>query len=163
MSKQNDNVKITHVKTYPIAVPIHDFADAHESISTSNSVVVIISTDSGHTGIGESCAWEPTFYGETLETVELIIKNYLTPILIDRIHAISVPFFQKLIVPLQNVPAQKRVSILLCMTSWGRFSIFRSAPCLVDDIETKSPLQVSSGLIPKKQWYAMQKYPSQKA
>ena len=82
MPEQLENVTITHVKTYPIAVPIHDFADAHESISTSNSVVVVISTDSGHTGIGESCAWEPTFYGETLETVELIIKNYFTPILI---------------------------------------------------------------------------------
>ncbi len=75
-------MKITHVETFAYGIPVKGFADAYTSFDRSNAVLVKIHTDSGHTGIGEACAWEPEFYGESWESILAMIDNYAAPALI---------------------------------------------------------------------------------
>lgn len=72
-------MKIEKIEVIPFGVPIKKFADAYAGFSVSNAVLVKIITDSGHIGYGEACAWEPEFYGETLESVSTTIEKYITP------------------------------------------------------------------------------------
>ncbi len=75
-------MKIVKIETIPYSLPIKKFADAYTPFDRSNAVLVKIHTDDGIIGIGEACAWEPEFYGETLETITTIIDKYLSPKLI---------------------------------------------------------------------------------
>jgi L-alanine-DL-glutamate epimerase-like enolase superfamily enzyme len=73
------DMKITEVEAIPFGVPIRNFADAYADFSVSNAVLVKIHTDEGTVGFGEACAWEPEFYGETLESVTSTIDKYIAP------------------------------------------------------------------------------------
>lgn len=75
-------MKIEKLEVIPFGVPIRAFADAYTGFSVSNAVIVKIYTDDGHMGIGEACAWEPEFYGETLESVSSTIQKYIAPVII---------------------------------------------------------------------------------
>jgi len=72
-------MKIEKVEVIPFGVPIRNFADAYTGFSVSNAVLVKIYTNEGHIGFGEACAWEPEFYGETLESVSSTIEKYIAP------------------------------------------------------------------------------------
>ena len=72
-------MKISKIETIPYGIPVKGFADAYTSFSSSNAVLVKIHTDEGHVGIGEACAWEPEFYGESWESIIAMIENYATP------------------------------------------------------------------------------------
>ncbi len=72
-------MKISKVETFPYGIPVKSFADAYTSFARSNAVLVRIYTDEGHVGIGEACAWEPEFYGESWESVIAMIENYAAP------------------------------------------------------------------------------------
>ena len=72
-------MKITKIETIPYGIPVKSFADAYTSFVRSNAVLIKIHTDDGHMGIGEACAWEPEFYGETWESIESTILNYAAP------------------------------------------------------------------------------------
>ena len=72
-------MKITKIETTPYGIPVKGFADAYTSFTRSDAVLVRIYTDEGHVGIGEACAWEPEFYGETRESIESTILNYAAP------------------------------------------------------------------------------------
>lgn len=74
--------KISKVEVIPFGVPIRKFADAYTGFSVSNAVLVKIVTDDGHIGYGEACAWEPEFYGETLESVSTTIEKYIAPVIL---------------------------------------------------------------------------------
>ena len=63
-------MEIIKVEVIPFAVPIRSFADAYTGFATSNAVLVKIYSEDGTIGYGEACAWEPEFYGETLESVQ---------------------------------------------------------------------------------------------
>ncbi len=71
--------KIKSVQVIPFGVPIRKFTDAYTGFSVSNAVLVKIYTDDGYVGYGEACAWEPEFYGETLESVSTTIEKYIAP------------------------------------------------------------------------------------
>lgn len=73
---------ISKLEVIPFGVPIKNFADAYTSFSTSNAVLVKIFAENGTIGYGEACAWEPEFYGETLESVSSTIEKYIAPIII---------------------------------------------------------------------------------
>lgn len=75
-------MKISKIEVIPFSVPIKKFADAYTGFSASNAVLVKIHTDAGIVGIGEACAWEPEFYGETIESVSSTIEKYIAPRLI---------------------------------------------------------------------------------
>jgi len=72
-------MNITKITVIPFAVPIKSFADAYTGFSTSNAVLVKIYSENGTIGYGEACAWEPEFYGETLESVSSTIEKYIAP------------------------------------------------------------------------------------
>jgi len=75
-------MKIDRVQVIPFGIPIRKFTDAYTGFSVSNAVLVKIFTDDGHIGFGEACAWEPEFYGETLESVSTTIEKYIAPVII---------------------------------------------------------------------------------
>ncbi len=72
-------MQISKVEVMPFAVPIRSFADAYTGFATSKAVLVKIHSEDGTIGYGEACAWEPEFYGETLESVSSTIEKYIAP------------------------------------------------------------------------------------
>lgn len=72
-------MKISAVETFPYGIPVTSFSDAYAKMHQSDAVLVKIHTDEGAVGIGEACAWEPEFYGESWESVCTIIENYAAP------------------------------------------------------------------------------------
>ena len=72
-------MKISRIETFPYGIPVKGFADAYTSFARSNAVLVKIHTDDGHVGVGEACAWEPEFYGESWESIIAMIENYAAP------------------------------------------------------------------------------------
>lgn len=88
-------MEITKVEVIPFSVPINSFADAYTGFASSNSVLVKIHAEDGTIGFGEACAWEPEFYGETMESISSTIEKYVSkhiigqnPFNINRIMAI---------------------------------------------------------------------------
>ena len=75
-------MNIVKVDVIPFGVPIRNFADAYTGFSVSNAVLVKITAEDGTVGFGEACAWEPEFYGETLESVASTISRYIAPVII---------------------------------------------------------------------------------
>jgi L-alanine-DL-glutamate epimerase-like enolase superfamily enzyme len=72
-------MQIRKIQAIPFAVPIRGFADAYTGFTSSNAVLVKIYTEDDTIGYGEACAWEPEFYGETLESVSSTIEKYIAP------------------------------------------------------------------------------------
>ena len=72
-------MKITNIESIPYAIPVKNFTDAYTDFTHSNAVLIKMHTDEGVTGIGEACAWEPEFYGETVESIHTTILNYIAP------------------------------------------------------------------------------------
>lgn len=70
---------ISQVEVIPYGIPIRNFADAYTAFDRSNAVLVKIQSSDGTVGFGEACAWEPEFYGETLESVSTSIARYVAP------------------------------------------------------------------------------------
>jgi len=75
-------MKISRIEVIPYGIPVSNFADAYTGFKRSNAVLVKIFTNDGIIGYGESCAWEPEFYGETLESVSSSLEKYIAPKLI---------------------------------------------------------------------------------
>ncbi len=72
-------MKIVKLESIPYGIPVKGFADAYTSFSHSNAVLIKIHTDDGIVGLGEACAWEPEFYGESFESIHAMITNYVAP------------------------------------------------------------------------------------
>lgn len=72
-------MKITKIEVIPYGIPIKKFADAYTSFTVSNAVLVKIHAEDGTIGFGEACAWEPEFYGETIESISTTIEKYIAP------------------------------------------------------------------------------------
>lgn len=81
---ERSGVKITEIEAIPFGIPIKRFADAYTEFNKSNAVLVKIHTDEGVVGLGEACAFEPEFYGETLESIYFSIQNYIAPKIIGQ-------------------------------------------------------------------------------
>ncbi|MBU8880660.1 hypothetical protein BGM26_17025 [Bacillus sp. FJAT-29790] len=77
-------MEITKVEVIPFSVPINSFADAYTGFSTSNAVLVKLHAEDGTIGFGEACAWEPEFYGETMESISSTIEKYVAPHIIGQ-------------------------------------------------------------------------------
>lgn len=77
-------MKIVKIETIPYGIPIRKFADAYTGFSTSNAVIVKMYAEDGTIGYGEACAWEPEFYGESLESVKYTIDRYIAPKIIGQ-------------------------------------------------------------------------------
>jgi len=77
-------VRITKIEAIPFGIPIKRFADAYAEFNKSNAVLVKIYADDGTIGLGEACAFEPEFYGETLESIYFSIQKYIAPKIIGQ-------------------------------------------------------------------------------
>jgi len=71
--------RIQHIEIIPYSVPISEFADAYTAFTASNAVLVKMTSDEGAVGYGEACAWEPEFYGETIESITSTLETYIAP------------------------------------------------------------------------------------
>ena len=76
--------RITRIDVIPYSVPIEGFADAYTPFTASNAVLVKLETDEGVIGFGEACAWEPEFYGETVESITSTLEKYVAPKLLGQ-------------------------------------------------------------------------------
>jgi L-alanine-DL-glutamate epimerase-like enolase superfamily enzyme len=72
-------MEITKIEVIPFGVPIRNFADAYAGCSVSNAILVKIHSSDGTIGFGEACAWQPEFYGETIESISSTIQKYVAP------------------------------------------------------------------------------------
>ena len=72
-------MRIEKVESIPYGIPVKGFADAYTSFTHSNAVLIKLYTDDGVIGLGEACAWEPEFYGESYESIHAMIMNYAAP------------------------------------------------------------------------------------
>lgn len=72
-------MEITEIETVPFGIPAGGFADSYTTFDRAKAVLVKVHCDSGHVGIGEACALEPEFYGETLESIEATIHGHVAP------------------------------------------------------------------------------------
>jgi L-alanine-DL-glutamate epimerase-like enolase superfamily enzyme len=77
-------MKISKIEAIPFACPIRSFEDAYAKMEASKAVLVKIFTDDGFIGYGEASAWQPEFYGETLESVVYAIQKYISPAIIGQ-------------------------------------------------------------------------------
>lgn len=89
-------MKITEVEVIPVTVPRKTFRDAHGAWSKDgkydqaahmgekNYIIAKIHTDEDIIGLGEGSPIDPSFYGETQETMISVIKNYFAPMLIGK-------------------------------------------------------------------------------
>ncbi len=77
-------MQIKNVEVIPFSVPIRNFSDAYTDFNSSNAVLVKIHSEDDTIGYGEACAWEPEFYGETLESVRSTIEKYIAPKIIGQ-------------------------------------------------------------------------------
>jgi len=72
-------MKIEKIEAVAFGIPIRKFEDAYTGFSYSNAVLVKVYASDGTVGYGEACAWEPEFYGETLESITSTIERYIVP------------------------------------------------------------------------------------
>jgi len=78
------NMQITKVEVIPFGIPISAFTDAYTVFNRSDAVLVRIYANDGTVGTGEACAWEPEFYGETLESITSSMRKYVAPRIIGK-------------------------------------------------------------------------------
>jgi len=76
--------RIARVEVIPYSVPIEEFADVYTGFTESKAVLVRLESDEGVVGYGEACAWEPEFYGETLESITSTLEKYVAPKLLGK-------------------------------------------------------------------------------
>ena len=76
-------MKISKIDVTPVSMPMRLFTDAYSGYDRGEFALVKIETDEGFVGYGEApCSVTVGFYGETLETVTLSLRNILAPKLI---------------------------------------------------------------------------------
>ncbi len=79
-------MKITHVETYPVRVPLKPVRQMRSSLGqhrVSEFLLVRIGTDQGIEGVGEATT-TPNWSGETCWTAQAIIRHELAPLLLGQ-------------------------------------------------------------------------------
>ncbi len=79
-------MKITHVETYPVRVPLKPVRQMRSSLGqhrVSEFLLVRIGTDRGIEGVGEATT-TPNWSGETCWTAQAIIRHVLAPLLLGQ-------------------------------------------------------------------------------
>ncbi len=77
-------MKITHVETYPVRVPLKPVRQMRSSLGqhrVSEFLLVRLGTDAGVEGVGEATT-TPNWSGETCWTAQAIIRSVLAPVLL---------------------------------------------------------------------------------
>lgn len=74
-------MRIENVQALPVSLPVVPFADAYGTYDRMNYVIVKIRSDSDIVGLGEASPIDPSFYGETQQSIITIIERWLAPVL----------------------------------------------------------------------------------
>jgi len=73
---------IKKIDAIPVRTPMRSFTDAYSAYSMNQFVLIRIENDDGKIGYGEApCTVTVGFYGETLESTTIAIRNYIAPAL----------------------------------------------------------------------------------
>lgn len=77
-------MKITKVEAIPVSVPIKPFQDSYATFTKCPAVITRIETDEDIVGYGEASAIVPEIFGETLESICVMIRNTIAPLLVGK-------------------------------------------------------------------------------
>jgi o-succinylbenzoate synthase len=75
-------LRIVKIEALPVSLPIDPFSDRYGYYDRFDYVVVKIHTDNGFTGLGEASPVHVGFYGETQETVTLVVEKCIRPLVL---------------------------------------------------------------------------------
>lgn len=74
-------MKIVKAEPIPVTLPIVPFSDAYASYDRLNYVIVKLHLDNGIVGLGEASPIDPSFYGETQQSIITAVKDWVDPII----------------------------------------------------------------------------------
>jgi L-alanine-DL-glutamate epimerase-like enolase superfamily enzyme len=72
-------MKIVKTEAIPVTLPIVPFSDAYSSYDRMNYVIAKVHLDNGVVGIGEASPIDPSFYGETQQSIIAAIQKCIDP------------------------------------------------------------------------------------
>jgi len=77
-------VKIAKVEAIPVLLEAASFCSTYGTVGDYANVIVRVESDSGVVGVGEASPWVPLELGETQDTVDLIVRRFLAPVLVGK-------------------------------------------------------------------------------
>jgi len=81
-------LRIEKIEALPVSLPVEPFCDAYGTYDHLNYVIVKIHTNEGLTGIGEASPIDPSFSGETQESITTTVEKIMDPIIQDKTRSI---------------------------------------------------------------------------
>lgn len=72
-------MKIVKTEAIPVTLPVVPFSDAYSSYDRMNYVIAKLHLDNGVVGIGEASPIDPSFYGETQQSIIAVIQKWIDP------------------------------------------------------------------------------------
>jgi L-alanine-DL-glutamate epimerase-like enolase superfamily enzyme len=89
-------MNIQKIEALPISLPVVPFEDAYGSYDRLNYVIVKIYLENGVIGVGEGSPIDPSFYGETQESIVTTIQKWIGPSIIGQ-NALNIERIESLI------------------------------------------------------------------
>jgi L-alanine-DL-glutamate epimerase-like enolase superfamily enzyme len=74
-------LRIIKVQCVPVTLPIEPYTDAYGSYDDLRYALAIVHTDDGMTGVGEASPIDPSFYGETQDSMRSVIEEHIDPLI----------------------------------------------------------------------------------
>lgn len=113
-------MKIKEIDIYAIHLPLHEpFVISYASFDYMPSIIVKITTDTGHIGYGEAVADEHVT-GESWDSTYAVLKNTLGPKLIGMNPAQMEKIHAKMDAEIYGVPAAKAALDIACYDAIGK-------------------------------------------
>lgn len=113
-------MKITEIEIFAIHLPLHEpFIISYATYDYMPSIIVKMTTDSGHIGYGEAVADEHVT-GESWESTFAVLKNTLAPALIGMNPAEMEKIHEKMDRAIYGVPAAKAAMDIACYDALGK-------------------------------------------
>ena len=72
-------MKIVRTEAIPVSLPMVSFADTYSNYEKMNYVIAKIHLDNGIVGVGEASPIDPSFYGETQQSIITAIQKWIDP------------------------------------------------------------------------------------
>ena len=72
-------MKIVKTEAIPVSLPVVPFSDAYASYDKFNYVIVKLHLDNGIIGLGEGSPIDPSFYGETQQSMIAAVRDWIDP------------------------------------------------------------------------------------
>lgn len=107
-------MKITEIEVYAIRLPLYEpFIISYATYADMPSIIVKVTTDTGHTGYGEAVA-DDHVTGESFESTYAVICRTLAPLLIGEDPSCFEKLHDIMDAAIKNVPAAKAALDIAC-------------------------------------------------